>query len=382
VNSQKAKRYLTIIFILAVCHKGFSKDVEIPLITVQVDSLVKEDFNTAMLKLSGNPDKTVGVFDLGLSISGLLGLSVNSSLLTFININNWISLPVFAAGGIGSDVGLDTGADGLGSVFVGSGIIVKNRYFLLGLMAGLYSETVFRHIDEKEKTTNFDFGIYPVFNTSQYPWLSLVEKIYGYLVNTEPEVSDIKINSFNYLLNLTFKRFTNLSVLELYTRRGTNDFIPGYDFSNIPVFGGDTIYKTYTYGLKIGIDPFWVDLNYLIVEGELLTYKYTGGKYVGDEYVFFEYVDYEYPLNLNGFLAVTFNFSMKALGGEGLKAEWFLRFSTFSLYHASDVDMSSDILYGLMAIPSIGVKWGSDVGSAILSWGLYSGGSFSMRVSW
>jgi len=382
------KRYsLMLLLVFAVCAGIFAqtaedflnsdkeKKVEIPLITAQVDSLVKEDFNTAMLNLAERSDKTVGVFDFGLGIGP--GLLVNGSLLTFININNWFSLPLFVAGGGGMWNGGAAYRGGWerGSFSIGSGFIIKNRYFLLGLMAGFYSETEFDRLEAKEKTNKFDFGIYPVFNTSQYPWLSFLEIIYGYLANTEPKVSDIKIDSFNYLLNLTFKPILALSVLELYTRKGINNFIPAYDLSKTPIFGGDNIYKTNTYGLKIGIDPFWVDLNYQIVDGKLLTYTYI------DERSDYEYVDYEYPFNLNGFLSATFNFSIKFLSGKDSKIGWFLRFSTFNVFDATG-DVPSNKVYGMMFVPDIGLNMHNSNMALILSWGLNGGLSSSFRIAW
>lgn len=45
MKPRQVKRYLAIVIMVAACHAGFAKDVEIPLITEQVDNLIKESFH-------------------------------------------------------------------------------------------------------------------------------------------------------------------------------------------------------------------------------------------------------------------------------------------------------------------------------------------------
>jgi hypothetical protein len=372
MEHRKIKQYLAIILIVWVCQTGFSKDAEMPRITVQVDNLVKESFNDSMQKVPENPVNDITSIDMGFSILGPIGVCVDGSYMIFKNINNLVSIPLFAAGGIGF-----TG----GSLYAGSGIIFKNRYFDLGLMAGLYIGTLRvdgtkRYDAERENTTKFDYGIFPILNTAEFPWLSFIEKIYGFLYNNEPDVSDKKFDSFNFLLNVVFKRFSRLSVLELYTYKGVNDFFPGYDLSNYTMkignaalynitthenydLGGNgayvdggsdaNVYKTLTYGLRIGGDNFMVDINYLTVSDLV--------------------VDYKYPYSLNGFPSVTLNFSLSKLfeiGPSEGKIGWFLRFSTLNQT-------------GQPYLPDIGLYSKSDEVAVYCTWTLPAYFSISAR---
>jgi len=366
-----ARQYLTVVFILLVCHNGFSRDVDMPIITLQVDKQLKGSFYNTMLYLAENPGSDAQSIDFGTSILGPLGLSVNGSYMIFKNINGLLSIPLFVGGAVGMQGR---------SVSAGSGIIVKNQFFLLGIMAGLYtgmitSETGAARWERGTTTTKIDFGLFPVIDMEKYPFFNLfLKSIDGFVYSNEPEVKDIKISTINYLLNISLKRFLRLSVLDLYMRNGANDFMYGYDLSNYTVvienlanrprsntfsqvaydLGGNQfsisgaydakIYKTTRYGLRVGGDFFMMDLSYLTINDNLVAYDPT----INDV------VDYKYPFGLNGFPSVTFNFSYERKKG-WFDGDLFFRFSTLNQI-------------GISFVPEIGITQQSKFGAFFLTW--------------
>ena len=328
------KQSLTLVFILLVCHKVFS---QVPLVTMQIDNQIKENFHLSMLYLSENTDTTFVAGGGDTSYFGPLGAYLfNISALQFRNINGIFSLPLFAGGALALH------ADSYGySVSGGSGIIFKSPYFMLGAMAGVYVDGRYYvqgfddGRDNNPRTIRPTFGLFPLFNTAKYPLLSyFLKKIDGFVYSNEPEINDTRIETLNYLLNISFRRFFALSVLELYTRNGINDVMIGYDLSNFSMEIenkslnniGNTFtvtdspdargYKTIGYGLRIGGERLVADLNYLTIEN------------LGD---------YKYPFGFNGFPSVTFNYSFEdtnklSVWSEFIKwSGFFLRFSTLNL---------------------------------------------------
>ena len=374
----KFAKYYLILFILLISHKGFSQDLlNFPLITLQANNMVKSDFYSLMSYLSEDPNEDFGSFSASGSFMGPVALSVGISYLKFKSINDWFSLPFFGSGSI-SGVG--------NSAFGGTGIILKNRFLKIGLMGGLYYNN-FSKYDNDSKVfynddTKYDFGLFPVLNTKEYPILSFLEKIDGFLYSDEKEVTDARIQTLNYLLNISFKPIFGLSVLEIYTRKNKNDFMYGFDLSNIKMrilntsywesaqkanplgsryevhTGSDpdaNIFKTTIYGLRIGKEHFVVDLNYLTIDDGLKVY-------IDDIQ---GYKDYDFPFGLNGFPSVVLNFITED-NDDGLSG-WYMRFSTLTYL-------------GMPYIPEIGITFRSNKNSYFISWTAPITINFSYRI--
>lgn len=340
------KRYLSLIFFVLVCHRGYS---QIPLITMQIDNQIKEDFHLSMSYLAENPGEDFLSFGGDISYFGPLGdYLANISVLWFMNINDMISVPVFGGGAYSYQTGKFEYSYGY-SLSAGSGIIFKHPYFMMGVMGGLYIDgrSVQGYTYGNDNSPNVirpTFGLFPVFDASKYPLLSyFMKKIEGFVYSNEPEIKDTRIETLNYLLNISFKRFLALSVLELYARNGINDVMIGYDLSNFTMEienkslnnTGNSFhitdsadarrYKTVSYGLRIGGGPLVADLNYLMIDG------------LGD---------YDYPFALNGFPSATINYSIEDPGRFSGWSGLFLRFSTLNLSgkpYIPDIGLTAEI---------------------------------------
>ena len=370
------KRFFVVVFLL-LFHLGFSEEIitELPLLTTRADNMIRNDFSGLMMYVTKYPNNDLYAINMGTSLFGPFELQSQASFPYIKNINNWISVPFFIAG-TASDY---MSPNPQGSLFAGSGIIIKNRFFYLGLTGGLL-------LDESTPKV-FDFGIFPIFNTAEYPILgSFLEKFYGYFFSSEPEISDTRIDNLNYLLNISFKRILGLSVLELYTRSGYNDFRPEYDLSNMSVsiseWGGmiggkhifevytgidSSIYRTNVYGLRIGGERFMVDLNYLKIEGLKSPIYDSYELEVWNNYVTIGYKDYEYPFSwLDGFPSVTLNFYMPNYLEN---SKFFVRFNT----------LQSANTLALPYIPDVGVVYQGETGSFIVTWMFPAGFSVSIR---
>lgn len=366
LNIFHPKRHFCLVFLLLLINAVFAEEIitELPLLTTRANRLAASDFSNLMLYVSEYPNDDLYALNLGISFLGPFELSSQGAFSYIFNINDWFSVPLFIAG-----VAYDyIGPEPKSSLFTGSGIIIKNKYFKLGLTGGYLSDS------NTQKT--FDGGIFPVFNTSEYPLLSsFLEKIYGYFYSSEEQVSDTRIDNLNYLLNISFKQFLGLSILELYTRSGYNDFRPEYDLSNTAVgikndnshvFGTnigveERIYRTNVYGLRIGGSRFMADLNYLIIEDLKVPLYAPWGEIM-------EYKDYEYPISLlEGFPSVTLNFYTPDYLENSM---FFVRFNT--LNHT----FKSEFPY----IPDLGIVAQTGVGSFIITWMFPAGFSFSMRI--
>ncbi|MCL1834367.1 MAG: hypothetical protein FWG49_07695 [Leptospirales bacterium] len=389
------------IFILLASHAGFSRGlVDLPLITLWPDNMIKSEFNSSMSLLSEDPNNDVKSFASGLHLLGLEAFAtLNTSYTMFKNINEWFSIPIFGAGAITySDYKANfTARKGktekedfhitkfVGNFAAGSGIILKNRFFNIGLMAGFNTDNAF-----DEHKTKFIYGVFPVLNTEEYPLLGFLKKISGFLYKNEAETKKARIENLNYMLNFTFKRPFGLAVFELYTYNGLNDFSPGYDFSyftykfdyldksnsNVRSFELDpagSIYKTINYGFRIGSRSFVVDVNYLVIDGGLYVYdkgvieEVIYGNDIDNLNIDRDYLrDYKYPFGLKGFPSATFYFISK----DNENFFWFLRFNTLK----SKINAVVEEFVPYIIVPS----WGGVYKKDGVSYGL--GGFLCMDI--
>jgi len=343
------KNLLTAFCICFFTITGYSEDLKVPLVTLDASNMIKKDFEMAMSELSEYADNDFGSIVLG---SGLLfGLpqwSGNLSGLYIKNITRWFSLPLFA-GAAGNLIG-DNGENEL-TLFGGGGIIIKNRFFYLGLIGG--ARGFFTSAYEKERGENnyakFEYGIYPILNTEEYPILSyFLKEITAFLIPNESDSRVGKFDVLNYGLQFVFKGLFRLPVFDLYTISGHNNFMPEFDFSTSNMYieptdffehniGGNAfrygtgyfgtseskIHKTFIYGLRVGSNRFVVDLNYLIIDELNALEQINSYIGVGRNDIERIYGDYDYPYGLNGFPSVTFNYTDD-------DARFYVRFSTLN----------------------------------------------------
>ncbi|MCL1910838.1 MAG: hypothetical protein FWG13_01370 [Leptospirales bacterium] len=361
---RSVKQYLSVIFILSASHAGFSQGlVDVPLITLWPDNMLKSEFNSSMSLLSEDPDNDVKSFAAGFNYGGYPAtIALNASYTMFKSVNSWLSIPFLGAGAVTyedfrknftarkkkTDEHEFNRAQFVGNFAAGSGLILKNRFFNIGLMTGLNADDAF-----DEHRIKFIYGVFPVLNTEEYPLLGFLKKISGFLYKNADAINNARIENLYYMLNLAFKRPLGLSVFELYTYNGLNDFIPGYDLSynsynirhsdksdrivhSFELDSKGRSFKTVNYGLRIGSRSFVVDLNYLMIDGGLYVYA----EQVGPDGVIYSIVygndidysnidrdrlkKYKYPFGLNGFPSATFYFMSK----ERENFYWFLRFNT------------------------------------------------------
>ena len=324
-----------IVFILLVCHnKGFLQAQELPIITLQVDSMIRQQFHVLMTDWARdfNSSGKIDSFQLGSSYSSPFR-GVNTSYMLFAEIADWCYIPLFGAAATSC---FDSNLSAY-SYSAGSGIIFKNRFFMLGLMGGLYNGKVeydkmdlyFEEtVGRVTKTTKSYYGAFPVFNTEDYPLLGFLKKIDGYLNYNEANAKNVEKNinnALNYMLRFTFKQFLGLSVFELYTEKGINDFQPGFDLSSyyIQVSGNKfkianeenaDIFNTVRYGLQIGGDYFVVVLELLTINSVFS----DPSRNIQQDYQYYNI------LGLNAFPSVTFK-----LTSPDNKNTWFaLRYNT------------------------------------------------------
>ncbi|MDR0443656.1 MAG: hypothetical protein LBH44_09640 [Treponema sp.] len=378
------KLLFTAFFFSFFCYVASADEImdeitlELPLITTQANKMIISDFSNIMFYMSAayqenELDDDIMAVSMGTSLLGPLELSGQVSFSYIKYINDWIYVPFLVSGTAFDFISSEYPK---GSLFAGSGIIITNRFFMLGLMSGLLLDS--------NTSKLFDFGVFPILNTSEYPYLSIIEKIYGFLYSNEENIADIKLDKLNYLLGITFKRFRVLSVLEVYIRNGYNDFRPEYDLSNIGVkigqLGGlvgdshvftidsnSKIYRTNVYGLRIGGERFIVDLNFLTIEDlETPIYDPWNKDLWGNE-IIIGYKNYDYPISwLEGFPSVTFNFR-NVFDTNG---SIFVRFNSLNSAHT----------LALPFIPDIGMVGQFKDWALIATWMFPAGFSFSFRI--
>lgn len=334
------KLLFSTIFFMIIIQISFAEDLDVPLLTDNAGNLIKRDFEIIMSNLPkdhlediyGSLTFGIGRFQGGLWCFMLGGIHL-------IKFTDWLYLPLFI--GLATN---DASSYGYASLYAGSGVLIRNQYFSLGLKGGIFgtyaiTDDTYLFFFGDDYKYNFDYGIYPRLNTSQYPFLRYLEAIQGYLFpnNSASEMDSFKY--FGYVLQFIFKGLLGLPIFDLYTNSGINKFMFGYDFSSFPMvltpsenIGGNTleygssinnignIYRTVSYGMRIG---FWdsshtghhvFDINYLMLDSS---------------------VEYDYPYNLNGFPSITYSIIGYADGGAFFHGDTityglFTRFSTIN----------------------------------------------------
>lgn len=355
------KIVLSVVFCVFVCQTAGAEYYRktLPLITLSSNEIIKDEFYHQLKGLSDDKDSLLvnnavtgfGIFDLGWQV----GISYIK------NVNSWLSIPVFGAGVLALDTtgGFDSG----GNYFLGSGLIIKNRFLDLGLTAG--------YLSGKNTDKNSDFALYPVIKASEFSFLIFLDEISGYFYSNK-KASDINIVDLNFLLNIAFKGIGSLTVLELYMHSGQNEFRPELGLQNnrmiVSEWGGITkggpyyalsksegqILNTDVYGIRIGGEHIVVDINYLSISGNFgdAVYNYDNP----DEII--DYLEFEnYPFNwLKGFPSATLNWFFERWN-EGMMG-LFTRFNT--IYTKGTI--------GKPYVPDIGfVRYSKDF-TVIASW--------------
>jgi len=376
--------FFSCLFIIIIYQVSFTQSVDVPLITDNASNMIKSDFEIQMSNLPENYLENIHdilTFGIGHFQGGLWSFMVGG--IHFARLTDWLYLPLFF--GLATN---DASSYGYASFYGGGGILIRNKYFSLGLIGGLLgtyaitddSYLIFFGDDYKY---NFDYGIYPSLNTGEFPFLHYLERIQGILFPNDPDnkidnsKQENKYKYFGYALEFLFKRLFGLPIFDLYTDSGINKFMFGYDFSSFPMVlepsgnaGGNTlkygssingignIYNTVSYGLRIGFGDsikghHIFDINYLILDDSF---------------------EYDYPYKLNGFPSLTYSIIGYADGGSYFHGETityalFLRFSTINFS-------------GLPYVPDIGM-W-TQVGGVTSINMMYSYPltfTFSMRMS-
>ena len=366
------------IFFIIILQISFAEELNVPLITDNAGNLIKSDFEIQMTNLPEDYLDNIHdilTFGIGHFHDGLWSFMTGG--IHFARLTDWIYLPLFFgfAGNEASNFGHAT-------FYIGGGILIRNQYFSLGLIGGLFGTYAFTEdtyfiLFGNDYKFNFDYGIYPSLNTSEYPFFRYLETIKGYLVPNDPAAEIDDFMYFGYGLEFIFKYLLGLPIFDLYTDSGINKFMFGYDFSSFPMVlkpsgkaGGNTleygnsvnnignIYRTVSYGIRIGFGDYIIghhtfDINYLMLDDSF---------------------EYDYPYKLSGFPSITYSIIGYADGGSYFHDEiisygLFTRFSTINFS-------------GIPFVPDVGI-WVQvgGVTSINMMYSFPTTFTFSMRLS-
>jgi hypothetical protein len=298
-----------------LCADESTDHLKIPLISSSSKVLFREDFRRITEIIAKSDDASSReTARLAMPYSDKHSLVLwNFTYGYFYPFADWLYLPMY--GGLTMGYGLGEGADAFSniSMLLGSGLLFDFEYLTLGISLDFSydSNSGYALVSDFPKYLEPGFGLYPVLNTGNYPFLRYLEKITGEFSVKATESPDAIFESLAWASKLVFNYLFKIPVFDLYVKSGKNDFFPEYDLSE-----NYTGFKSLTYGCIIGTETFSVEGNYTMITGTMVQGKYPTVTDSQEKMI-------HYPFGLNGFPSLTFHWY------PGFQdSYWYLRLST------------------------------------------------------